>query len=86
MPRCTFCDHESPPGAQRCRNCGADFLSPSGPTSGPQDALERQVRELLAEGRKIEAIKVYRERTGVGLADAKEAVERIARQRGLYLR
>jgi hypothetical protein len=53
MPRCTFCDHDNPPGAQRCQNCGADFLSPSGPTSGPQDDLARQVRDLLAEGRKI---------------------------------
>ena len=30
---------------------------------------------LLQQGRKIEAIKLYRERMGVGLAEAKEAVE-----------
>ncbi|MEI6499745.1 MAG: hypothetical protein WCP21_01835 [Armatimonadota bacterium] len=30
---------------------------------------------LLQQGRKIEALKLYRERTGVGLAEAKEAVE-----------
>lgn len=30
---------------------------------------------LLQQGRKIEAIKLYRERTGVGLAEAKDAVE-----------
>jgi len=37
--------------------------------------LEEQLRLLLAEGQKIEAIKVYRERTGAGLAEAKDAVE-----------
>jgi ribosomal protein L7/L12 len=37
--------------------------------------LEEQLRVLLAEGKKIEAIKVYRERTGAGLAEAKDAVE-----------
>ena len=37
--------------------------------------LEEQLRMLLAEGQKIEAIKVYRERTGAGLAEAKDAVE-----------
>jgi ribosomal protein L7/L12 len=79
MPRCTFCDHNNPPGTHNCQNCGADFLSPSGPTSGPQDDLERQVRYLLAEGRKIEAIKLYREQTGMGLKGAKDAVEAIQR-------
>lgn len=35
------------------------------------------VRELLAGGRKIEAIKMYREATGVGLKEAKDAVDAI---------
>ena len=33
----------------------------------------------MGEGQKIQAIKVYRERTGVGLKQAKEAVEAIER-------
>ncbi|MGC4857427.1 ribosomal protein L7/L12 [Micromonospora sp. DT4] len=37
----------------------------------------------LLAGRKIQAIKAYREATGVGLRKAKEAVELLARQRGL---
>lgn len=37
--------------------------------------VERQVRELLGQGRKIEAIKIYREATGLGLKEAKDAVE-----------
>jgi ribosomal protein L7/L12 len=35
------------------------------------------VEELLRSGRKIEAIKRYRQQTGVGLKEAKEAVERM---------
>jgi len=35
------------------------------------------VQELVRRGKKIEAIKLYREQTGAGLAAAKEAVERM---------
>ncbi len=34
------------------------------------------IRDLIAAGRTIEAIKEYRERTGVGLAEAKQAIDR----------
>jgi ribosomal protein L7/L12 len=44
--------------------------------------LERQVDELLMEGGRIQAIKAYREATGVGLQEAKNAVDRMARERG----
>ncbi len=37
--------------------------------------LSAEVRQLADEGRKIEAIKVHREQTGLGLKDAKDAVE-----------
>jgi ribosomal protein L7/L12 len=37
----------------------------------------RQVREALFAGNKIQAIKFYREQTGVGLKDAKDAVEKL---------
>ena len=36
-----------------------------------------QVERALAAGRKIEAIKLYREFTGLGLAEAKDAVDRM---------
>ena len=38
-------------------------------------ALSTKVRELANDGKKIEAIKVYREETGAGLKDARDAVE-----------
>jgi ribosomal protein L7/L12 len=50
----------------------------------PEERHE-EVERLLAEGRMIHAVKVYRERTGASLLDARNAVEEIARRRGLPL-
>ncbi|GAB4149550.1 MAG: hypothetical protein Fur0021_10690 [Candidatus Promineifilaceae bacterium] len=47
-------------------------------STDPQAALHG-VRALLESGRKIEAIKVYRQAFGVGLAEAKAAVEQMER-------
>ncbi|MEU3465208.1 ribosomal protein L7/L12 [Streptomyces sp. NPDC006733] len=47
---------------------------------GVEDPLSpdlRPIDELLRQGKKIQAIKVYRELTGAGLQEAKEAVERL---------
>jgi ribosomal protein L7/L12 len=44
------------------------------PTSRP-GALSPEVIALVAAGRKVEAIKVYRKETGEGLKQAKAAVE-----------
>jgi ribosomal protein L7/L12 len=41
----------------------------------PNDGLD-EVRQLAAAGKKIPAIKLYRQITGAGLAEAKEVVER----------
>ena len=41
--------------------------------------IEEQIRELIVQGNLIAAIKLYRELTGVGLAEAKDAVEAIQR-------
>jgi ribosomal protein L7/L12 len=39
------------------------------------DPLPARVRDLLRAGRKIDAIKVYRDQTATGLREAKQAVE-----------
>lgn len=39
-----------------------------------------EVHAFLEQGKKIEAIKAYRERTGADLKEAKEAVERLGGQ------
>lgn len=44
------------------------------PNSDP--ALAPQIQDALRRGNKIEAIKIYRELTGVGLAEAKQAIDR----------
>ena len=40
-----------------------------------QTGLSPRIQELLASGNKLEAIKQYRAETGLGLAEAKEAIE-----------
>jgi ribosomal protein L7/L12 len=78
MRCCPFCNHENPVGIRLCPNCGAALPE----SIGSAQALEewkQEIRALLGEGQKIQAIKVYRERTGAGLGQAKEAVEAIER-------
>ena len=44
--------------------------------------VDSRVRSLLATGEKIAAIKLYRESTGVGLKEAKDAVDAMERPYG----
>jgi ribosomal protein L7/L12 len=83
MGQCSRCQQPVDPDAQRCPHCGAWLgQQPDAPEPNP-DSLESEIRSLLTQGQKIAAIKLYRERTGVGLAEAKNAVERIERGEGL---
>lgn len=41
---------------------------------GPR--IPEECRRLVAEGKTIQAIKVYREHTGAGLKEAKDAIDR----------
>jgi ribosomal protein L7/L12 len=50
------------------------------PTAG--DAVRQEVSDLLAQGRKIEAIKVMRDKSGLTLAAAKDAVEVVEKSPG----
>ena len=43
----------------------------------PQIPGMERVHELIRQGKKIEAIKVYRQLTGEGLKESKDAVERM---------
>jgi len=51
------------------------------PNSDP--ILSPQIQDALRRGNKIEAIKIYRELTGVGLAEAKQAVDNFESRLGL---
>jgi ribosomal protein L7/L12 len=44
--------------------------------SNSDPMLSPQIQDALRRGNKIEAVKIYRELTGVGLAEAKQAIER----------
>jgi large subunit ribosomal protein L7/L12 len=83
MIRCPFCDHKNPPGAARCAECQAElFASPADnvdSTDTQPQSLDGRVLALVSDGRKIEAIKLYRDLTGAGLKEAKEAVEALER-------
>lgn len=57
---------------------------PSSDRSSQTDAdLRNEVVRLLERGSKIEAVKVYREQTGLGLKESKLAVEEIGEQNGI---
>jgi ribosomal protein L7/L12 len=77
MSRCPFCDCQNPPGAKACRNCRAE-LPDANETALPTD--DEKLADLIKRGEKIGAVKFYRERTGVGLKEAVDAIE--AMQRG----
>jgi ribosomal protein L7/L12 len=87
MTRCPFCDHKNPPGATHCAECKAELLSSSdvdGGAAAPEShSLSGRVLALVRDGRKIEAIKLYRDITGAGLKEAKDAVEALERDGSL---
>lgn len=80
MPACQFCDFAAPVGVEACPSCGAEM--PSG-VGTKQPTLEAELRALVDRGDKISAINRYRASTGVGLAEAKQAVEDLVAGRTL---
>ncbi len=77
MANCRFCDAHLAPGQPSCPSCGApiDLPRPSATSSVVDEVLE-----LLSAGRKVDAVRRYREAKGVSLAAAKEAVDALAQQ------
>jgi hypothetical protein len=49
----------------------------------PYQNVPSEVADAIRSGKKIEAIKRYREATGVGLKEAKDFVEEVARRGGI---
>ena len=86
MAICSFCNHHNPDRRRHCEKCGAE-LAGAAPeerdAAGTDSGLDAQIAELLRQGQKIEAIKCYREATGVGLREAKDAVEARAAELGI---
>ncbi len=78
---------------QKCGFCGSTVIAPSEMFRGsravdPSSLTGRarkiaEIRSLIVQGRKMEAIKEFREAFGVGLNEAKDAVDAIERGEGL---
>ena len=96
MARCRFCNYKNPPAASTCGKCGASFAidhddqrqvpnssSEADPAPAQAGGIEGQVLTLLRAGRKIQAIKRYRELTGAGLREAKDRVESLAEEHNI---
>jgi ribosomal protein L7/L12 len=69
-------------GAGGCSYCGVAFEgAPAGAQAPRAHGADPDIVDLLVNGNKIEAIKVYRERYKPrGLKEAKDAVEEIERR------
>jgi len=76
MSYCDFCKKEVNSVENRCPECGCTIYEES--TSSDIDSWQSEVLDLLKRGEKIAAIKIHRENTGSGLAEAKTAVEKMA--------
>ncbi len=83
MPKCPKCRQENTEGTPLCRECGATLpvlpdAEPASDVGVDLSANDARALELTCAGKKIEAIKLYRESHGVGLKEAKDAVEALA--------
>ena len=91
MLRCEHCDHFNLSDAKNCERCGAPLGESVPEESTPAlsapgaSGLEAQVLEIARTQGKIQAIKHYREATGAGLKEAKDAVEALILRHGVQI-
>ncbi|MEX0716132.1 MAG: membrane dipeptidase [Planctomycetaceae bacterium] len=93
--QCLHCGHDNPPDAAQCVACGADLaqddsISPGDSSAEGHDdatpaerAIAKDIASLLKEGKKVEAVKRYRQATGTDLVDAVAAIDKIQEKHGI---
>jgi ribosomal protein L7/L12 len=80
MPFCTGCGTQVEATDRFCRSCGAPQATYNVAEDGrvvenARFGIMADIEPLLLRGKKIEAIKVYRQMTKSGLREAKEAID-----------
>ncbi len=68
LVHCRCCNGLVSDQAKSCPHCGQ-------PEPGPTASWEFEAREPLRQGKKIDAVKVVRQHTGMGLAETTHLVE-----------
>ena len=77
--KCTGCGEERSESFKFCPKCGKEHFEES-------KSLDGQLVNLLRQGQKIQAVKLYRERSGLGLKEAHEYVQSLAQQNNILLK
>jgi len=85
MQRCSHCDHFNSADVTNCERCGGPLVDGGASNEAPASVLSYEAEVLVTaqESGKIQAIKKYRELTGQGLKESKEAVEALLEREGI---